>query len=660
MITTQQTNKSQSKNTVTKSNISRPTPTVTKSSHSPQRWSTYARNARPTNRLSSENFLKHRIEAPKQTIADLKKLVKKDEIPVRVFSLWGLEEIWINMTVIEFKNDIIIIDAGLEFASYDMHGIDYIIPDIAYLVQKKVNIRGIFITHGHLDHIWAIKHIIWDLNYPMVYTTPLALWLIKKNLTEKDNKLLKYKLINPDVDLIKAGIFTIEAFRVNHSIPESMGFAVHTPKGMIVHSGDFKIDFIPAIDRPADLGKISRIWTEWVKLYMWESTNARRAGHTPSEKIIWENIATIINKHNRQRLVVSLFASNIGRIIQIIESAARQNRTIFLAGRSMVNNVQLCQELGYLNVPRDMIRQMSADIEQMPDERVLVLCTGSQWEENSALVRMADKTFKDFFLRPWDCVILSAHTIAGNEKAVGSLMNKLVDLDIDLVDDPHLDLHTSGHAYQEDMKEMMALLKPEYFIPVHWELVMRNAHKKVALDMRIPEEKVLMPKNWQLIEMFDEAVLLSEKKLKVDTIVIDGKGEWHLSWEYVVKARNIMAQDGVVALIFKIDNKTHELVWNLQIESRGFVYSSEVKAIHTKIVEFAKSLYNQNLKKRMDIKTNLKAIREALGDEITKIIGRIPMLMLTWVYINREAISGESTGEDPIIWMTLEEQGYED
>ncbi|MDR2190431.1 MAG: ribonuclease J [Candidatus Peribacteria bacterium] len=430
-----------------------------------------------------------------------------------------------------------------------------------------------------------------------------------------------------------------------------MGLAIHTPKGVIVHSGDFKIDFIPAIDRPADLGKISRIGQEGVKLYLGESTNARTPGHTPSEKIIGENIATVISRHARQRIIVSAFASNIGRIIQLIENAVRHNKVIFLAGRSMVNNVQLCQELGYINVPKEMIRLVSPDIEQLPDERVMILCTGSQGEEFSALVRMATNTFKDFILRPGDCVILSSHTIPGNEKAVGTLMNNLVDVGVELVDDPSLDLHTSGHAYQEDMKEMMALLKPEYFSPVHGESVMRQAHKKIALDMRIPEEKILLPKNGQLIELYDNVVLLSEKKLKLDTVMIDGKGQGHLSGEYVMKARGIMAEDGVVALIFKVDTKTHELVGNLQIESRGFVYSSEVKNVHTKIVEFARATYNANLKKRMEVKDNLRNVKEVLGEEITKIIGRVPMLMVMFVYINREAISNipEVSEDDPIV-----------
>ena len=631
---------------------------VTDTAKAPSTRTNYTQWADKT--LSSANFLKHRNQAPTQSIADLKKLVKKDEIPVKVFWLWWLEEIWINMTVIEYKDDIIIVDAGLEFASFDMHWVDYIIPDISYLAPKKKNIKWILITHGHLDHIGAIKHILWELDYPIVYTTPLALWLIKRSLNDQDQKKMKYKIIDPDIDIIKLWEFLVEPFRVNHSIPESMWYAIHTPKGNIVHSWDFKIDFVPAIDKPADLGKISRIWQEGVKLYLWESTNARTPWHTPSEKLIGENLEHVITKHPTQRIIISTFASNIWRIIQIIESAVKHNRVIFLAWRSMVWNVQLCQELGYINVPKDMIRMVSGEIDNMPDERVMILCTWSQWEEFSALVRMATNTYKDFMIRPWDCILLSSHTIPWNEKAVWTLMNNLIDMWIDLVDEPTLALHTSGHSCQEDMKEMMALLKPEYFCPIHWEALMRHAHKKIALDMRIPEEKILLPKNWQIVELYDECVLLSDKKIKLDTVTIDGKWQWHLSWEYVTKARGIMWQDGVVSLIFKIDTKTKELVWNLQIESRWFVYSSEVKPIHTQIVEFARAKYNENLKKKMEIKENLRTIKDLLEPEIEKIIWRVPMIIPMYVYINREALTTpvQQNDDEEIIWMTLEEQGW--
>lgn len=322
------------------------------------------------------------------------------------------------MNVLEYGNDILVVDAGMEFAGDDMPGVDYIVPDVSYLASKKKNIKGIIITHGHLDHIGGLRNILASLDYPTIYTSPLTIGMIKRTLDDKDLKKLKFKLVDPDIEILKLGVFTIEFFRVNHSIPESMGLSIHTPKGLVVFSGDFKIDFTPSIDKPADLGKISRIGQEGVKLYLGESTNASKPGHSPSEKLIGENLDKIVNTYKHTRMIVSTFASNVGRIIQIINSAIKYNKVVFLAGRSMVANVQLCQELGYINVPKGMIRQLSSEAESMPDERVLILCTGSQGEENSALVRMAKGEFKDFTLRPGDGVLLSSHTIPGNEKAV--------------------------------------------------------------------------------------------------------------------------------------------------------------------------------------------------------------------------------------------------
>lgn len=611
--------------------------------------------------LSSEAFLRHRNKPAHQKIEDPKKLIKRWEKPVRIFWLWGLEQIWSNMTVVEYENDIIIIDAGMEFADDSMPGVDYIIPDISYLMAKKKNIKGLIITHGHLDHIWAVKNIISNLDYPTIYTSPLTIGMIKRNLDDKDAKNLKYKLVDPDIDVFKLGIFTIEFFRVNHSIPEAMWVSIHTPKGLLVFSGDFKIDFTPAIDKPADLWKISRIGQEWVRMYLWESTNANKPGHSVSEKIIWENLDKIISSYRKTRMVVSTFASNVGRIIQIINSAIKYDKVVFLAWRSMVLNVQLCQELWYISAPKWMIRQLSSEAESMPDERVLVLCTGSQGEENSALVRMAKWEVKDFMLRPWDSVLLSSHTIPGNEKAVVGMINDLVKIWVDVIDEPGLDTHTSWHGCQEDLKMMMSLLNPQYFCPIHGEPYMRHANKKVAMSLGYEDDKILLPENGQIIEVYDEVAFVSEKRIKLDTVMIDGKWEGHLSWEYVMKARSIMSENGVVGLIFKVDTKTRELVWNIQIESRWFVYSSEVKKIHTQIVEFARAKYNDNAKKKMDIKDNLRQIRDELGDYITKIIGRVPMLMLMYVYINREAIQNIPVDEgNEIIGMTLEEQGYKD
>jgi ribonuclease J len=367
-------------------------------------------------------------------------------------------------------------------------------------------------------------------------------------------------------------------------------------------------------------------------------------------------------KNIKGRIFIATFASNVGRVIQIINSAIKHNRVIFLSGRSMLNHVQICQELGYIDAPKGMIRKLDDDVNTLPDERVLVLSTGAQGEEFAALTRMSRGEHPQVALHKGDTIIMSASVIPGNELATSKMTNALLSLGVELTTNNEIDVHTSGHGYAEEHKLFLSLIKPKFFLPFFDELSHRTAHKKLALDMGIPEENILMPlENGIVIEMYDEVVLQSDKKLKLDTVLIDGKGKGHLSGEYVIKARKIMAQDGVVALIFKVDTKTRELVGNLQIESRGFVYSSEVKSIHTKIVEYARNIYNANLKKKMDVKDNLKNIRDVLGDEIGKIIGRIPMLMVMWVYINREAMhNGDVNGIDPIIGMTLEEQGYED
>ncbi len=328
----------------------------------------------------------------------------------------------------------------------------------------------------------------------------------------------------------------------------------------------------------------------------------------------------------------------------------------------MVNNVEICQELGYINVPKGRIRKLSAEVDTLADERVLILTTGAQGEEFAGLTRMARGDHQLLQLKKGDTVLMSASAIPGNETAVKDMINDLVVKNVNVITRDDIDIHASGHGFMEEHKLMLSLLKPEYFLPFFMPAAERYAHKKLGLDLGMEEDFILMPnQNGDMIEIYDDVTLISPNSIKLDTVVVDGKGIGHLSGEYVIKARKIMAEAGVVSLIFKVDTKTRELVGNLQIESRGFVYSSEVKKIHTQVVEFARSKYNTNAKKRMDIKENLRQIREELGEYITKIIGRTPMLMLMYVYINREAIQNiPSNDADEIIGMTLEAQGYQD
>ncbi len=611
-------------------------------------------------KMSSEAFIRQERVSSLAGVKDPRKLIKKDEIPVKVGNLIGLEQVGQCM-FIEYKDDIIIVDAGMEFAANEELGADYIIPDIAYLKKNKNKIRGIFITHGHLDHVWAIKNIIEDLWYPIIYTTPLALGIIKKTFDDpKKANTIKYKIINPDIDLIKAWCFTVEFVRVNHNIPESMALAIYTPKGIIFDSWDFKIDHTPAIDRQTDLAKIARIGTEGVKLYTGDSLWSQNPGRAKSEKVIGESIDSQI-KNTKWRILIATFATNIGRIIQIVTSAIRYNRVVFISGRSMINNIDICQQLGYINVPKGMIRKLDNDVNTMPADRVLVLCTWAQGEEFAALTRMSRGEHAQVTLGRWDTILMSASTIPGNEMATNTMFNNLLARGVELITNNEMDVHTSWHGYAEDHKLLLSLVKPQYFMPAFDDMTHRYAHKKLALDMWIPDDHIIMPQeNGSIIELYDDIVLIGNQKLKLDTILIDGKWQWHMSGEYVIKARHIMAQNGIVALIFKIDTKTNDLVGNIQIESRWFVYSSEVKTIHTQIVEFARAKYNENHKKRLDVKENLKQIKEDLWGYIEKIIGRVPMLMPMYVYINREAQGTDLPSDEAVVGMTLEEQGYED
>ena len=606
--------------------------------------------------LTSEAFLRHLWKSELDDIQDPYKLVKKWEKPVKIWSLMWLEQVWQCMFV-EYENDLIIIDAAMEFTTHANFWADYIIPDISYIKKNIKKLRGIIITHGHLDHVWSLRDILPELWYPMIYTTPLSLGIIKKTFENpKDAEKIRYKIIDPDIDILKLWCFTLEFVPVNHNIPETLAVSIHTPKGIIFDSADFKIDHTPAIDRPADLAKIARIGAEWVKLYIWDSLGANKKWRSISEKEIWENLDELIQK-TKTRMLIATFASNVWRIIQIVNSAIKANKTIFLSGRSMVNNIEICQQLGYIKVPKWYIRKLSEEVDTFPDERVLILSTGAQGEEFAALTRMSRNEHNFLQLRKWDTILMSATPIPGNEWSVNTMINNLIFKDINLITNDDIDVHASGHGSMEDHKLMLSLLKPEFFLPYFMPAKERYAHKHLAMDMWMPESRILMPmKNGEIIEMYDDVVLIWKEKLKLDTVMVDGKWKWHMSGEYVIKARSIMAEDGVLALIFKVDAKTKELVGNIQIESRGFVYSSEVKDIHTKVVEFARAKYIENSKRKMQVKDNLKILKEDLWEFIMQIIGRVPMVMPMFVYINKDS-KDDISKDEAILGMTIDEQG---
>ena len=358
-------------------------------------------------------------------------------------------------------------------------------------------------------------------------------------------------------------------------------------------------------------------------------------------------------------MLIATFASNIWRIIQIVNSAIKSNKTVFLSGRSMVNNVEICQQLGYIKVPKWYIRKLSEEVDTFPDDQVLILSTGAQGEEFAALTRMSRNEHNFLQLKKWDTILMSATPIPWNEWAVNTMINNLIFKDINLITNDDIDVHASGHGCIEDHKLMLSLLRPEFFLPYFMPAKERYAHKNLAMNMWMPESLILMPmKNGEIIEMYQDVVLIGNERLKLDTVMVDWKWKGHMSGEYVIKARSIMAEDWVLALIFKVDAKTKELIGNIQIESRGFVYSSEVKDIHTKVVESARAKYVENSKRKMPVKDNLKILKEDLWEFIMQIIWRVPMIMPMFVYINKDSKEDVSKDE-AILGMTLEEQWWE-
>lgn len=468
-------------------------------------------------------------EAPKKVNFN----IKKWEVPVKIWSLMWLEEVG-QCIYIEYENDMIIVDAWMEFSANETLWADYIIPDVRYVKQNIKKLRWIVLSHGHLDHIWALRDILPELGYPMIYTTPLTLGIIKKTFDNKrDIEKIRYKIVDPEVDLLKLWAFTIEFVNVNHNIPETMAMAIQTPKGLIFNSSDFKVDHTPAIGEPADLAKISRIWLEGVKLYIWDSLWSGKKWPTKSEKEIGDTLDGIISK-STWRLIVATFASNVWRVIQLINSAIKNDRVVFLSGRSMINNVEICQELWYIKVPKWYVRKINGDIENLPDERVMILCTWAQWEEFSALARMARNEHTQVMLREGDTVMVSASVIPGNEIQAMNMKDSLVMRWVHLITNDDMDIHASWHGWAEDHKLMLNLVNPEYFLPFYLNAYFRYEHKKLGMEVWVPEENILMPnENGSIIEMYDNGCKIADERLNVDTVLIDGKWKGHLSGELV-------------------------------------------------------------------------------------------------------------------------------
>lgn len=496
---------------------------------------------------------------------------KAEPKPIKVSFLGGLNEVGKNMTLFEYGEDMFLVDCGLAFPDQDMLGVDLVLPDFTYVERNADRIRGIVITHGHEDHIGGLPYLLKVLNVP-VYGTKLTDGLIQGKLRE--HGLLNsasLNVINPG-DVITLGGFTVEAIHVNHSIPDALGLAIRCEGGTIVHTGDFKIDTTPIDGGMMDLGRLAEIGQEGVLCLMSDSTNAERPGFTESERKVGESFETLFRKAGNNRIIVATFSSNIHRVQQIMNVAASLGRKVALVGRSLENVVSISAELGYLNVPEGIVIDINM-INRYPADKLVIITTGSQGEPMSALTRMAFSDHRKVEIHPNDYVIISATPIPGNEKTVSRVVNELMKLGADVVYEKMYEVHVSGHACQEELKMIMGIVKPKYFIPVHGELKHLRKHAGLALSMGIPKENILIADNGRVAEISKKA-LRCTSTVPAGRVFVDGYGVGDVG-SVVLRDRKHLAQDGLVIVAVCIDRESGMIVSGPDVVTRGFVYVKE-------------------------------------------------------------------------------------
>lgn len=492
--------------------------------------------------------------------------------PLRIIPLGGLGEVGKNMMAYEYGNNILVVDAGLMFPENDMLGIDYIIPDYQYLIANRRKVRGIVITHGHEDHIGAIKHLLEEVNAP-VYATPLTRGLIEVKL--RRNGLINNVTLNTvnAGDTVKIGPFKVEFVHVSHSIPDAVALGISCPAGFVVHSGDYKFDHTPVDGWPTDFARLAQFAERGVDVLLADSTNSERPGWTPSERVI-DSALDVVFQQAKGRIIVASFASLISRMQQVADTAVRYGRKIAFAGTSMVDNAKMAQELGYLNIPKKTLVSLPEAL-GMPAKDVVLMCTGSQGEPTSIIGRLSTGTNRAFDLLPDDTVVLSAHAIPGNEEIVSRTINRLLRRGVEVIYDSILPVHVSGHASQEEQKLLINLLKPRNFIPIHGELRQLKRHAAIAREMGIPEENIKVVENGQIIELVDGKLRLGER-VPGGYVFVEGNSIGEIDFR-TMREREQLARSGIVLIDLTVDKYSGRLLHTPEIFTRGFVSADEEK-----------------------------------------------------------------------------------
>lgn len=544
-----------------------------------------------------------------------------DNSKIKVIPLGGLEEIGMNMTAFEYNDSIVVVDCGLSFPSDDMLGIDCVIPDITFLRENVDKIKGFVITHGHEDHIGALPYVLKEIHAPL-YATKLTMGIIEGKLEEHELlKAVKRKVVKFGQS-IHLGDFRIEFIRTNHSIADAAALAIHTPEGIIVHTGDFKVDYTPVFGDAINLARFSELGKKGVLALMCDSTNALRPGFTPSERKVGETFDHIFMEHKKSRIIIATFASNVDRVQQIINTACKYKRKVIVEGRSMVNIISVAREMEYLKIPENTLINIE-EMDNYTDDQLVLITTGSQGESMAALSRMAASLHRKVHIKPSDTIVFSSTPIPGNEKAVTKVINELYQQGAEVI---FQDTHVSGHACQEEIKLMYALVKPKYAIPVHGEYQHLKEHGRLAENMGIPKENVFLLESGDVLALNGESAKV-EGKVPAGSVLVDGLGVGDVG-NIVLRDRQNLAENGIIIVVLTLEKYTNQILAGPDIVTRGFVYVRESE----NLIENAKEVVTNALldcleSRNIDWGKIKMVVKDSLGEYLWKTMKRSPMIL---------------------------------